>query len=114
MGISEGKIELYTAAAGVDPAVCLPVCLDVGTNNRALREHPEYGGLRRPRPTGQEYASFVDEFMTALKVRVCACVQRCGSGVCITRPPGQKDTVCVDVSGCMCMSGMSCICMSGV
>lgn len=67
MGISEGKIELYTAAAGVDPAVCLPVCLDVGTNNRALREHPEYGGLRRPRPTGQEYASFVDEFMAALK-----------------------------------------------
>ncbi|KAG2431097.1 hypothetical protein HXX76_009628 [Chlamydomonas incerta] len=65
MGISEGKIELYTAAAGVDPSVCLPVCLDVGTNNAQLREHPDYKGLRAARPPQKEYDEFVAEFMAA-------------------------------------------------
>ncbi|PNW73368.1 hypothetical protein CHLRE_14g629750v5 [Chlamydomonas reinhardtii] len=69
MGISEGKIELYTAAAGVNPAVCLPVCLDVGTNNTQLREHPVYAGLRAPRPIRQQvYDEFVQEFMEAVKI----------------------------------------------
>eukprot|EP00198_Chlamydomonas_reinhardtii_P003348 XP_001692684.1 NADP malic enzyme [Chlamydomonas reinhardtii] len=68
MGISEGKIELYTAAAGVDPAVCLPVCLDVGINNTQLREHPDYKGVRSARPPQEEYDEFVQEFMEAVKV----------------------------------------------
>lgn len=42
MGISEGKITLYTVAAGVDPTLCLPVCLDMGTNSKALLEDPRY------------------------------------------------------------------------
>uniref|UniRef100_A0AB39JAP9 Malic enzyme n=1 Tax=Dunaliella parva TaxID=3048 RepID=A0AB39JAP9_9CHLO len=66
MGISEGKITLYTVAAGVDPAHCLPVCLDVGTNNKDLLQDAHYKGLKRTRATGQEYDSFVEEFMDAV------------------------------------------------
>lgn len=61
MGIAEGKITLYTAAAGVDPAQCMPVCIDVGTNNTRLLEHPGYRGLRRKRASSQEFDELVGD-----------------------------------------------------
>ncbi|CAM6091174.1 unnamed protein product [Calypogeia fissa] len=67
MGISEGKIILYTVMGGVDPSKCLPVCLDVGTNNEGLLEDPEYAGICEKRLRGEPYDALVDEFVTSLK-----------------------------------------------
>jgi malate dehydrogenase (oxaloacetate-decarboxylating) len=69
MGISIGKLSLYTACGGVSPAYTLPVCLDVGTNNEKLLNDPYYMGNRHRRISGDEYYAFVDQFIQAVKRR---------------------------------------------
>src|SRR5215470_15453546 len=67
MGIPIGKLQLYTAAAGVPPQGLLPMYLDAGTNNQTCLNDPLYLGLRRPRPTTQDLYAFVDEFVEAVQ-----------------------------------------------
>ena len=67
MGISVGKVSLYVAAGGLHPAICLPVCLDVGTNNERLLKDPLYLGYRHNRLEGEEYEEIVERFVMGVK-----------------------------------------------
>ena len=65
MGIAIGKLSLYTACAGIHPTECMPVMLDVGTNNESLLNDPLYNGLERRRVRGEEYDELFAEFVEA-------------------------------------------------
>lgn len=67
MGIPIGKLMLYSACAGIDPAQCLPVMLDVGTNNQALLDDPFYLGFPHKRIEGNAYFELVNEFIMSVQ-----------------------------------------------
>ncbi|MEY8712181.1 NAD-dependent malic enzyme [Mangrovibacter phragmitis] len=69
MGIPIGKLSLYTACGGINPASTLPIMLDVGTNNAQRLDDPLYMGWRHPRITDGEYREFMDMFINAVKER---------------------------------------------
>ncbi|KAI3693850.1 hypothetical protein L1987_76804 [Smallanthus sonchifolius] len=66
IGIAIGKLDLYVAAAGINPQRVLPIMIDVGTNNEKLLKDPLYLGLQEHRLEGEEYVSIIDEFMEAV------------------------------------------------
>jgi malate dehydrogenase (oxaloacetate-decarboxylating) len=69
MDICVGKLDVYTAAAGIDPSRTIPVMLDVGTDRQSLLDDPLYLGYRHPRVRGEQYHAFIDKYIsTALSL----------------------------------------------
>ena len=68
MGIPIGKLALYSAGAGIHPSLCVPISLDIGTDNEELLADPLYLGVREPRLRGDRYRTLVAEVVDAIKV----------------------------------------------
>ncbi|PNB77126.1 NAD-dependent malic enzyme, partial [Pseudomonas sp. FW305-BF6] len=66
INIAIGKLAVYTAAAGIDPARVLPVILDVGTDREELLSNPFYIGNRHPRVRSDMYDDFIEKFVSAV------------------------------------------------
>lgn len=67
MTISIGKVSLYVVGGGIHPALCLPICIDVGTNNENLQKDPLYIGLKHRRLEGEEYDFVIEEFVKGVR-----------------------------------------------